>query len=84
MDAFQIQLAPWNTEGYEHYAFALPRAEFDAVFARVQAAGIEFGPSFHQVGKNQRPGEESGAQGPAPTLYFYDPNKHLIEIRTYG
>jgi hypothetical protein len=32
----------------------------------------------------QSTGEEAGARGPAPTLYFNDPNKHLIEIRTYG
>jgi hypothetical protein len=28
-------------------------------------------------------GIESGARGPAPTLYMNDPNMHLIEIRTY-
>jgi hypothetical protein len=35
------------------------------------------------VGSNEGPGEEVGARGPAPTVYFYDPNKHLLEIRTY-
>lgn len=29
------------------------------------------------------PGQESGARGLAPTLYFNDPNKHLLEIRSY-
>jgi hypothetical protein len=29
------------------------------------------------------PGQESGAREIAPTLHFNDPNKHLIEIRTY-
>jgi catechol 2,3-dioxygenase-like lactoylglutathione lyase family enzyme len=82
-EGFQIQLAPWKTEGYEHYAFAVSRAEFDAIFERVKSAGIEYGPSFHEVGANQGPGEESGARGAAPTLYFYDPSRHLIEIRTY-
>ena len=82
-DTFQLQLAPWNTDGYEHYAFALSRQEFDDVFSRVKSSGIDYGPSFHQVGTNEGPGEESGARGPAPTLYFNDPNKHLIEIRTY-
>ncbi|MEN3329983.1 MAG: hypothetical protein V7638_4790 [Acidobacteriota bacterium] len=28
------------------------------------------------------PGVETGARGPAPTLYMNEPNKHLIEIRT--
>ena len=81
--AFQIQLAPWNTDGYEHYAFAVSRAEFDSIFDRVRSRGIEYGPSFHEVGSNEGPGEEVGARGSAPTLYFNDPNKHLLEIRTY-
>jgi len=80
---FTIQLAPWGTPGNEHYAFALPRADFEAVFARLVARGIDYGDSFHTVGTNNGPGLESGARGPAPTLYFFDPNHHLIEIRTY-
>ena len=79
----QLQLAPWRTQGFEHYAFAVSRAEFDRTFERVRAAGIGYGPSFDSVGSNTGPGEESGARGPAPTLYFDDPNRHLIEIRTY-
>ena len=47
------------------------------------AAGIAYGPTFDSVGTNTGPGEESGARGTAPTLYFNDPNKHLLEIRTY-
>lgn len=80
---FQIQLAPWGTPGFEHYAFAVSGAEFEAIFARVKAAGIAYGPTFDSVGVNTGPGRESGARGEAPTLYFNDPNKHLIEIRTY-
>jgi catechol 2,3-dioxygenase-like lactoylglutathione lyase family enzyme len=80
---FQIQIAPWGTPGFEHYAFAVSNAEFDAIFDRIKAAGIPFGPTFDSVGVNSGPGNESGARGPAPTLYFNDPNKHLLEIRTY-
>jgi catechol 2,3-dioxygenase-like lactoylglutathione lyase family enzyme len=79
----QIQLAPWGTPGHEHYAFAVSRAEFDRIFDRIKAAGIAHGPSFNSVGTNEGPGEESGARGRAPTLYFFDPNQHLLEIRTY-
>ena len=81
---FQMQLAPWGTPGFEHYAFSVSRSEFDAIFDRVKAADIEYGPTFDSVGTNSGPGRESGAMGEAPTLYFNDPNKHLIEIRTYG
>jgi catechol 2,3-dioxygenase-like lactoylglutathione lyase family enzyme len=80
----QLQLAPWGTPGMEHYAFAVTRAEFDAIFARIREAGIPYGPTFDSVGSNTGPGTESGARGVAPTLYFNDPNRHLLEIRTYG
>lgn len=80
----QLQLAPWGTPGMEHFAFAVTLAEFDAIFERVRAEGIAHGPSFDAVGRNTGPGRESGARGDAPTLYFNDPNRHLIEIRTYG
>ena len=80
----QIQLAPWGTKGMEHYAFAVSAADFEAIFDRIRAAGIAFGPSFDSVGSNIGPGRESGARGAAPTLYFNDPNAHLLEIRAYG
>jgi catechol 2,3-dioxygenase-like lactoylglutathione lyase family enzyme len=80
---FTLQLAPWGTGGNEHLAFALSREAFDGAFARVKEKGIPFGDSYHSVGNNSGPGVESGARGPAPTLYMNDPNNHLIEIRTY-
>ena len=82
-ETFTLQLAPWGTGGNEHLAFALSREAFDDAFARVKEKGIPFGDSFHSVGNNSGPGVESGARGPAPTLYMNDPNNHLIEIRTY-
>ena len=82
-DGFVLQLAAWGTEGNEHLAFELSRPEFDAVFTRVKQRGIPYGESFHAVGTNTGPGVEHGARGEAPTLYFKDPNNHLIEIRTY-
>ncbi len=79
-----LQLAAWGTEGGEHLAFAMPRAEFDEVFRRVREAGVEFGDSFHAVGNGKGPGEEIGARGAGASLYLFDPNRHLIEIRHYG
>jgi catechol 2,3-dioxygenase-like lactoylglutathione lyase family enzyme len=80
---FQLQLAPWGTPGFEHYAFAVSKTDFDIIFQRVKSAGIEYGPSFDSVGSSDGPGLETGARGDAPTLYFNDPNQHLIEIRYY-
>ena len=80
---FTIQLAPWGTKGNEHLAFALSREDFDDAFGRMKERGIPYGDSFHSVGNNVGPGVETGAKGPAPTVYMNDPNNHLIEIRTY-
>ena len=78
-----LQLAPWGTTGGQHLAFAMPRAEFDATFSRIRAAGIPYGDSFHDVGNMRGPGREDGARGRAASLYVFDPNQHLIEIRHY-
>ena len=78
-----LQLAPWGTEGNIHLAFAMPAPDFDQTFARIRAAGIEYGDSFHAVGNMQGPGDEPGARGPGRAVYCFDPNHHLIEIRHY-
>ncbi len=80
---FTMQLAPWGTPGGAHLAFAMSRTEFERAFREVREAGIEFGDSFHSVGNMQGPGEEQGARGPGASLYVFDPNRHLIEIRHY-
>ena len=82
-ETFTMQLAPWGTKGGEHLAFALTAAEFEAVFARIREAGLEYGGSFHEVGKQTPPGRELGARGMGKALYFFDPDRHLIEIRHY-
>lgn len=82
-DDFTLQLAPWGTAGNEHLAFALSREEFERVFAILKERAIPYGDSFHSVGNNLGPGNESGARGSGPTVYVNDPNNHLIEIRTY-
>jgi hypothetical protein len=62
----------------------MPPAEFEDVFQRVREGGIEFGDAFHSVGNMKGPGAEIGARGPGASLYLFDPNKHLIEIRHYS
>ncbi len=83
-DDLTLQLAPWGSTGGTHLAFALPRAEFDAAFARVRAGDIPFGDSFHGVGNGRGPGDEDGARGPGKAVYVFDPSRHLIELRHYG
>ena len=81
--SFVIQIAPWGTTGGEHLAFALSKAEFDAAFSRVKAAGIAYGDSFDSVGNMKGPGDEPGSRGDGKAVYFFDPDKHLFEIRHY-
>jgi catechol 2,3-dioxygenase-like lactoylglutathione lyase family enzyme len=81
--SFILQLAPYGTQGNEHLAFALSADEFRRAFARIQERGIPYGDAFDRVGSNAGPGRETGARGPGPTVYLFDPSHHLVEIRTY-
>jgi catechol 2,3-dioxygenase-like lactoylglutathione lyase family enzyme len=81
---FVIQLAPWGTAGGAHLAFAMSQQEFMAAFGRIKAANIPYGDTFATVGNMQGPGEEPASRGPGKAIYFFDPNKHLLEIRYYG
>jgi len=76
--------APWGTEGGSHFAFSLSESEFESVFNLLKKHEVPYGDSFHTVGNQQGPSEEDGAKGLGKTIYFNDPNKHLLEIRTYG
>jgi catechol 2,3-dioxygenase-like lactoylglutathione lyase family enzyme len=65
----------------QHYAFLVSEAEFDAIFARVQARGL----AYWADPAKKRKGETNthfGGRG----VYFEDPGGHLLEIITkpYG
>jgi catechol 2,3-dioxygenase-like lactoylglutathione lyase family enzyme len=81
-ETLTIQFAPWGTEGNEHFAFFMEPAEFDHAFERLKSSGIEYGDTFHEVGNMKGPGSENGARGEGKAVYFFDPNHHLLEIRT--
>ena len=65
----------------EHYAFLVSEAEFDAIFARIRARGLEYwaDPRHAQPGQINR---HDGGRG----LYWNDPSGHYLEIitRPYG
>ncbi|MBC2778591.1 VOC family protein [Parasphingopyxis marina] len=61
----------------QHYAFLMSDAEFDAAFARIEAAGI----AYWADPARTKPGEINthfGGRG----VYFADPDGHLLEIIT--
>jgi catechol 2,3-dioxygenase-like lactoylglutathione lyase family enzyme len=66
---------------WEHYAFRVSEAEFDAIFGRIRERGLEYwADPFHQ-----HPGQinhNDGGRG----VYWQDPNGHSLEIitRPYG
>ena len=78
-----LLLAPWGTNGGEHLAFCMTAEEFENAFARLRTSGIAYGDSFDGVGNRKGPGNESGARGMGKALYFFDPDRHLLEIRCY-
>jgi catechol 2,3-dioxygenase-like lactoylglutathione lyase family enzyme len=65
----------------QHYAFLVSEAEFDTIFARIQARGLDYwaDPARSQLGQINR---HDGGRG----TYFQDPDGHLLEIitRPYG
>jgi catechol 2,3-dioxygenase-like lactoylglutathione lyase family enzyme len=60
-----------------HYAFHVGDPEFDAIFDRVQAAGIPFGSDPWNLG-NRKLNSWNGGRG----VYFRDPNGHILELMT--
>ena len=64
-----------------HYAFLVTEGEFDEIFARIQARGLEYWADPFE----QEPGSintQDGGRG----VYWNDPNGHKLEIitRPYG
>lgn len=65
----------------QHYAFLIGEEDFDPIFERVRARGLEYWADPFQ----NRPGEinrNDGGRG----FYFRDPDGHLLEVltRPYG
>ncbi len=65
----------------EHYAFLISEAEFDEIFGRIRARDLSY---WADPGRS-RPGEINHRDG-GRSVYFEDPNGHLLEIltRPYG
>jgi catechol 2,3-dioxygenase-like lactoylglutathione lyase family enzyme len=76
-DSFTLDFADQTHFEPHHLAFHVTEPEFDAIFGRVQQAGIPYSadPHHQQVGQlNHR----LGGRG----FYFYDPNGHNFEVLT--
>jgi catechol 2,3-dioxygenase-like lactoylglutathione lyase family enzyme len=61
----------------QHYAFRVSEDEFDAAFARLRGAGVEYyADPFHE--EPGRINHWNGGRG----LYFADPDDHNMELLT--
>lgn len=75
-----IQRAP---ETSLHLAFSMSRAEFDQALGRLRADGIPFGDNFDTVGTMSGPGKSHGSERNGDSIYFCDPDSHMLEIICY-
>jgi catechol 2,3-dioxygenase-like lactoylglutathione lyase family enzyme len=68
-----------NAEGYDvhHYAFHVNEDEFDAIFGRIQDAGIDWG-SEPWTPANRQLNNRKGGRG----VYFKDLDGHMLELLT--
>ncbi|MDA5192817.1 VOC family protein [Govanella unica] len=79
-----VSLDFWDADGAitpQHYAFLIGEAEFDAVYARIQANNQTYwaDPGRSQANEINR---RDGGRG----FYFEDPDGHFLEVltRPYG
>lgn len=63
--------------GSQHYAFLTSEEEFEQIFARIRARGLDYwaGPGKQQPGQINH---HFGGRG----VYFEDPDGHLLEVIT--
>lgn len=73
----------WPVTGPRHLAFSLDRDTFEATFERIRQAGIAYGDGPSHTANMKGPGPSSGVHGPSDSVYFKDPNGHILEILTY-
>ncbi|MBX3304088.1 MAG: VOC family protein [Nitrospira sp.] len=74
---FDDDYSPDERFDVHHYAFHVSEDEFDAIFARVQEAGLAYGSEPGNPGNGTLNGW-NGGRG----VYFRDPGGHLLELLT--
>jgi catechol 2,3-dioxygenase-like lactoylglutathione lyase family enzyme len=79
-----LDFVDWSGDGdltRQHYAFLVSEAEFDEIFGRIQARGLDYWADPHHDISGQI-NTRDGGRG----CYFDDPDGHVLEIltRPYG
>jgi catechol 2,3-dioxygenase-like lactoylglutathione lyase family enzyme len=63
-----------------HYAFLVSEPDFDDILGRIRDAGVAF---YAEPREPKRPGEINYDRG-GRTVYFDDPNGHVMEVLTHA
>lgn len=82
-DGLTLDLMEETPTDVIHLAFALSGKAFANTGQRLESMGVPYGDSPHSR-KGGPPGCWFGARGLADTLYFNDPDGHILEIRYYS
>jgi catechol 2,3-dioxygenase-like lactoylglutathione lyase family enzyme len=67
----------------QHLAFSMSKSEFEETLARLKSAGVPYGDNFDTVGSMSGPGISHGSKKNAQSIYFKDPDGHMLEIMHY-
>ena len=78
-----LQFIPRAPQISQHLAFSMSRAEFARIVERLKAADIPYGDNFDTVGNGNGPGKAHGSKKNGNSIYFEDPDKHMLEIMFY-
>jgi catechol 2,3-dioxygenase-like lactoylglutathione lyase family enzyme len=73
----------WPVTGSRHLAFWMDRSTWEATFERIKEAGITYGDGPTRATNMKGPGRSGGVHGETDSVYFHDPNGHILEILTY-
>lgn len=78
-----LDLAEEPVSASRHLAFGMDRATFEAAFERIRTSGTAYGDNSSTPANMRGPGRSTGVHGATYSVYFRDPNGHLLEILTY-
>ena len=78
-----LQLLQQPPQTSQHLAFSMTGPEFDETLGRIKAAGVPYGDNFDTVGTMTGPGVSHGSRKNGQSIYFRDPDGHMLEIMHY-
>src|SRR5262249_35675915 len=79
-DSLTLDFADGTEFERHHYAFKVSEADFDAMFGRIQGAGIPYGSGPPNAFDDMKINHRDGGRG----VSFRDPNGHILELLTVG